>query len=317
MNGHIGVPKRHRDPLGQHLATELRNYAAQARLLPGIQDPVCLGCLVKQILDSRRRVEFVKRLATKRHNPAVVDPNSSRFDPLKAAAFRSSQGDRNDAVWMVFLAVHFGKHSQDGWALARHVYGRTGEPGLWDWPSVSANTADFRRWLGVSYAFLRQFRFTNHRKYESLDAHSANGTGSVVESFVDWIMTEGSLDNLVRAAHHRFGQNPVEIFDALYEGMGGVRRFGRLAKFDFLTHLGKLGIAPIAPGSAYVRDNATGPLLGLRLLVTGDRHGGVTRNQADAIYVELGQALGLGMQELEDAICNWQKSPAQYRYFRG
>jgi hypothetical protein len=182
---------------------------------------------------------------------------------------------------------------------------------------VSTDLAGFRRWLAAQNVRLKRFRFSNHRKYEGLDAYSRNGTGSIVESFVNWILTAGSLGGLVRDAHVRVGQNPTEVFDALYRDMRKVHRFGRLAKFDFLTLLGKLGIAPISPGSAYIRDNATGPYLGIRLLATANQAGPVTRTQADAIYVELGQALNIGMQELEDALCNWQKSPANYRYFRG
>jgi hypothetical protein len=272
---------------------------------------------VKQLLDSRRRVEFVKQLATKRHDAAVANPSSHRFDPLKAAVFRTSQGNVDDAVWLVFLAVHFGKNAKDGWELVRHVYERTGQPGLWDWQNVSTNLAGFRQWLASQNATLSRFRFSNHRKYEGLDAYSANGTGSIVASFIDWIATQGSFNGLVRAAHRRVGQNPTAVFDALYKEMRQVHRFGRLAKFDFLTLLGKLGIAPIQPGSAYIRDNATGPYTGICLLVTGNKQGPLTRRDADTIYVQLGQALNVGMQELEDALCNWQKSPTHYRYFRG
>jgi hypothetical protein len=217
----------------------------------------------------------------------------------------------------VFLPVHFGKHGKDGWTLTRHVYGRTGDQGLWDWQSVSTNLHGFRQWLAAQNGLLRQFRFSNHRKYEGLDPHSRNGTGSIVESFVNWIQAAGSFNQLVRTTHLRVGQNPTVVFDALYKDMRKVHRFGRLAKFDFLTLLGKLNIAPITPGSAYIRDNATGPFLGIRLLVTGNRKGALTRTQADAIYVSLGEALNIGMQELEDAVCNWQKSPTEYRYFRG
>jgi hypothetical protein len=218
---------------------------------------------------------------------------------------------------LCFSGSIFGKHAEDGWELARHVYGRIGEPGLWDWQSVSTDVGGFQRWLASQHAALSQYRFSNHRKYESLDAFSRNGTGSVVESFVNWITATGSFGDLVRAAHRRVGQNPTEVFDALYGDMRRVHRFGRLAKFDFLALLGKLGIAPITPGSAYIRDNAIGPFLGLCMLVTGNRNGPIIRTQADAIYVELGQALTVGMQELEDALCNWQKSPGEYRHFRG
>jgi hypothetical protein len=290
----LRVPKRHRVALGRQLAAALTSHVARTRALPGIEDPARLDCLVKQLLDSIRRVQFVKRLAAIRHDPAVADPKSPRFDPLKAAVLRSTQGNAGDAVWLVFLAVHFGKHANDGWELARLVYGRVGAAGLWDWQSVAVDVGGFRRWLADQNATLRKSRFSNHRKYESLGGFSPSGTGSVVESFVNWIMREGSFAGVVRAAHRRVGQNPTEVFDALYNEMRDVHRFGRLAKFDFLAMLGKLGIAPIVPGSAYIRDSATGPFLGIRLLVTGHSTGPITRSQADAIYVELGDALGVG-----------------------
>jgi hypothetical protein len=33
--------------------------------------------------------------------------------------------------------------------------------------------------------------------------------------------------------------------------------------------------------------------------------------------VKLGDALGVGMQVMEDSLCNWQKSPEAYVPFRG
>jgi hypothetical protein len=64
------------------------------------------------------------------------------------------------------------------------------------------------------------------------------------------------------------GNNPHTLFDAAYDSLT-IERFGRLAKFDFLALLGRLDLAPIAPGSAYL-SGATGPLRGARLLVDGN-----------------------------------------------
>jgi len=50
--------------------------------------------------------------------------------------------------------------------------------------------------------------------------------------------------------------------------MNDVERFGRTAKFDYLTMVGKLGLAAIEPGSTYMQ-GATGPLKGARLLFGG------------------------------------------------
>ena len=310
-------PKRHLGPKADQIRDALVAFSSQVDPLAGISDAERLGCLVRQIIDSVRRVEFVKRLATSNHDNAVGDPSSDRFDPLKAAVLRVKQGDHDDAVWLVFLAVHFGKHGRDGWSLVRAIYGRGGSGGVWNWKSASTKTPEFVEWLNAHQSMLRKFRFSNHRKYESLDAYSAAGTGSVVVSFVDWIKTAGSFAELVRQIHKQVGQEPTEVFDALYVSMKTVRRFGRLAKFDFLTLLGKLGIAPIFPGSAYIGDNATGPFAGMRLLVKGSEKGELSRSEADAIAARLAGFLGIGLQEMEDSVCNWQKSPGAYKYFRG
>jgi hypothetical protein len=76
--------------------------------------------------------------------------------------------------------------------------------------------------------------------------------------------------------------------------------------------VGKLGLAPISPGSAYLR-GATGPVKGARLLFgTQDKI-----EILDAKLIELDAKLHVGMQVLEDALCNWQKSPDFFKAFRG
>ncbi len=312
-----GVAKRHSTVVAKRLSEALAEYSESRRPLLGLYDSETLDCLVKQIIDSIRRVDYVKRLTTVSFDKAVADPSSPRFDPLKAATLRLREGQLDDAVWLVFLAVHFGKHAVDGWRLVREVYGRQGEGRFWDWKSVSADTEGFLKWIGANQSSLRRFRFSNHRKYESLNAASGSGTGRVCLSFIEWIKRGGGLQSIVRAIHRSSGQDPRIVFDVLYAQMVQVKRFGRLAKFDFLTLLGKLGIAPILPGSAYIWDNATGPYRGLQLLVYGVRSQRLTRAEADAVAVELSEHLGVGLQEIEDAVCNWQKSPSAYKYFRG
>ena len=95
-------------------------------------------------------------------------------------------------------------------------------------------------------------------------------------------------------------------------GFGG----GRLGRFDFLTMLGKLQLAPVAPGSVYL-DKATGPLAGARLLFFGNRDHGITGNALEFRVNALDDILGVGKQVIEDSLCNWQKSPDVYEYFRG
>jgi hypothetical protein len=33
--------------------------------------------------------------------------------------------------------------------------------------------------------------------------------------------------------------------------------------------------------------------------------------------LELDATLGVGMQVMEDSLCNWQKSPIRFKHFRG
>jgi hypothetical protein len=76
--------------------------------------------------------------------------------------------------------------------------------------------------------------------------------------------------------------------------------------------LGKLKLAPMEPGSTYMT-GATGPRSGAKLLFGKYP----STAELDAWLVELGDYIGIGMQEMEDALCNWQKSPDAFRGFRG
>jgi hypothetical protein len=105
------------------------------------------------------------------------------------------------------------------------------------------------------------------------------------------------------------------IFDEFYNSMN-VLRFGRLGKFDFLALVGRLDLAPIAPGSTYLK-GATGPLKGARLLFCGDRYAQAQENTLEEWVSDLGLGLNVGMQVMEDSLCNWQKSPTSFVHFRG
>jgi hypothetical protein len=225
------------------------------------------------------------------------------------------RGEVDEAFWLVFLSVHFGKHAKDGWRLARDVYGALGGT-PWTWVRVSDDLAGFRQWLDVHQGTLRNRRFSNHRKYQSLSGSSKVGTGATVASYVEWVAPPRTHAQLLRDVHKKVGQDPRAAFDFMFRCMDKVVGFGRLGKFDFLTMLGKLDIAPIAPGSAYL-GGATGPLSGARLLFGGDAHAKLNVRELDAQLVELDTCLKVGMQVLEDSLCNWQKSPRKFKSFRG
>lgn len=223
-----------------------------------------------------------------------------------------------------FLSIHFGKNRGTGWRLARDVYGGLGGSAVWDWARTSSRPKRFRDWLAAHESILRggdgiARQFGNHRKYQSLDARSDFGTGAALESYVRWVSPPRTHQMLVQDAQNNVGDDPRKMFDYLYRSMADVVSFGRTARFDYLTMLGKLNIAKIEPGSTYMH-GATGPLNGARLLFGGRKGASLVRSDLDAWLVQLEADLNVGvqgMQVLEDALCNWQKSPKHFKPFRG
>ena len=87
----------------------------------------------------------------------------------------------------------------------------------------------------------------------------------------------------------------------------------------FLLWWAKLGLVSIEPGSTFMQ-GSTGPVKGARLLFGGSTHAGIDCSTLEERLVNLEGDLSLGkmgMQVLEDALCNWQKSPEEYKLFRG
>lgn len=303
----------------KELDVKLINFDSEKRRLPGIGNPVVRSIFVLQLIDSLRRVEYAHFIRDTKIDPARKDPAAPIFDPLRAAVLYMREGRFDEAFWLIFLFVHFGKHPVDGWRLVQDIYGGLGS-GTWTWERVSADPAAFGIWLADNQRRLTgdgvTRRFGNHRKYETLNTSSRSGTAEVVNSYIGWIAPPRTHQQMIRDAHLTVGQNPRAVFGFLYGSMSSVKRFGRLAKFDYLTMLGKLGLAPIEPGSAYLNE-ATGPLRGAKLLFLGDATAKADAKELDTWLNELDKSLGVGMQVLEDALCNWQKNPRKYLRFRG
>ena len=260
---------------------------------------------------SLRRLEYTEILKNRGIHPNRADPDSDMFDPERAALFHTRNGNPDEAIWLIFLSIHFGKHGRHGWRMLRDVYSGLGAA-RWSWDRVSAQPGVFRKWLKENRANIGG-AFGNHRKYETLAVDSKSSTALVIESFIRQC---GPSPSAYFAALTRSnGNDPMKIFDAAYEAFA-IPRFGRLAKFDFLALLGRMDLAPLKPGSAYLR-GATGPLRGARLLVDGDANSRTNPDSLDEILQRLDQTLDVGMQVMEDSICNWQKSPRKFVHFRG
>jgi hypothetical protein len=304
-------PKDH--ALAAQLDEALRDFDSRIHRLPGIRNAATRSAFLEQVLESIRRVRYVAAISNRNISPLRADPANLIFDPVRAAVLRKKQGQMDEAFWFVFVFVHFGKHFRDGWLLARQVYGALGGGIVWDWARTSANPRAFREWLAKHQDELTG-RFGNHRKYESLKPWTATGTGAAVESYVAWVRNAGSHRDIIEEAKIHTAGDPHKTFDWLYRSMGAVARFGRTARFDYLTMVGKIGLAPIEPGSTYM-SGATGPFSGGCLLFGVPDS--TSRAEMDKRLVRLGEHLDVGMQAMEDALCNWQKSPRSFVRFRG
>jgi hypothetical protein len=303
--------------LRAHLLDGLRHFEETKGALPGIAQPECRTVLVEQLVASVRRTQYFEHLLNRPGGPSVADPGSEAFNPLRAAILQERAGNRDEAFWLVFLFVHFGKHRRSGWSLIADIYGQLGSGTFWSWDAVSANVSAFRDWLDENVDAIKNLHprrgFGNHRKYESLGAWNDNGTGSVVASYVGWV---GAAGHDARIAQVITGATTsAEQFEAIYESVRGVRRFGRTGAFDYCSTLARLGFVAIEPGAACLA-GATGPLRGARLLLC--RPGQAESPAAlEAMLTPLRSELDVGFDVLEDALCNWQKSPAEFKPFRG
>lgn len=296
--------------LGDHLI----QFDQSKRPLPGIAAGERRASLVRQMIDSLHRIEYVQRLGDRSISPERADPKSELFDPLKAAVLHRKAGDPDEAGWLVFLSTHFGYHPRMRWEATRMIYGALGgEP--WTWTRTTADLKAFRLWFEQNAGLLASIRFGNHRKYESMRVNARENLADIVESYVGWVGANRGHTLLFSETLQANGSEPRDTFEALYQDMS-VKRFGRTGRFDYLTMMAKLGLWDIAPPHPYF-GNATGPVEGASLLLTNSRTETLPRTVLSTQIVELGDFLGVNMQVMEDSLCNWQKSPAQYLPFRG
>lgn len=296
------------------LDAALARHAAARRALPGIVDRDMRATFLRQLIDSLHRVEFPRRLLQREMSARRTDPaDAEMFDPIRAAVYHAAHGNHDEACWLVFLFVTYGQGKRTGWRLIRDVYGRLGRGGRWDWLTASADPDGMAAWIVAHAAELwppgTPRPFGAHRQRERVAP-----SGATVATYLRWIGAAGHRA-MFDAAWTASGGDRRRAFDVLYRSMR-VHRFGRLAKFDYLAMLGKLDLACLEPGSTYM-DGATGPVDGARLLLAGREDADLEVPELDHQLAELDADLNVGMQVLEDALCNWQKSPARFKPFRG
>ena len=155
------------------LSDGLLRYEREQCLLPGVSSLQCRDVFIRQVIDVTRKLVCLSLIAGRPISADRANPESELFDPLKAALMHRNLGSFDEACWLAFLFVHFGKHPHSKWRFVREVYGRIGEPAGWTWTNVSRDPQGFRDWLREKTQFLlRGSRrgFGNSRKYQSMDA---------------------------------------------------------------------------------------------------------------------------------------------------
>ncbi len=237
--------------------------------LPGIDSASNFDCFTLQLIDSVRRIKYITTIRDRELTNIYCDTTKPYFDPLRAAVWHIRRNNLDEAFWLVFLATHFGKNRTTGWNLVRGVYGAFNNQVHWSWNRMKTDIDSFRAWLFLNQERLKEMgSFGNHRKYQSIDAYKATGTGTAISSYVEWISEYKNHQGLINDTRKKGFTEPKETFNYLYGQLNKVASFGRTAKFDFLTMVGKLRLIDIEPDSAYM-DGATGPKTGARLLFGG------------------------------------------------
>src|SRR5688500_5740202 len=96
----------------RELKSSLKEFARTKYPLPGIETEANRISLCKQLVSSIHRIQYVQRIRERDISPLRANPRSELFDPLKAAIFHYRNGNIEEAFWLVFLSVHFGKHGK-------------------------------------------------------------------------------------------------------------------------------------------------------------------------------------------------------------
>ncbi|CAB5533186.1 hypothetical protein AB6F64_18185 [Providencia hangzhouensis] len=312
-----------RHNLAHNLVLSLKNFNRSEYSLNGLSSDEHYMTLAMQLVDSIRRIEFVKVISnsSKPVSPYRTEPNSDLFDPIRAARLHYESGNYDEACWLIFLATHFGKNIKTKWKLCSDIYSGLGTD-IWTWDKITENFGAFEMWYeNNSLELIRgstQRQYGNHRKYETLKYNSRRSIPKVFQSYINFIGQTRSHEARFEEAK-MIAQTPELLFEVLYSNMRSVISFGRTAKFDYLTMLKKTNLLDVEPNHLFLR-NSTGPIKGCRLLFSNNIGSGDSIEVLNKKLSSLATILPINylrMQVLEDALCNWQKSPDSYRYFGG
>ncbi len=285
------------NPLRQRLEIHV-----EERELPGLRLKSARERFLRHLIRSLARLRVLR---TGRFSGST-DPADEDFDAYAAILTLWKSEEREEAIWVTFLATCFGRLSgKDSWKTLRCIYGQFGKSNRWRWVEICKDLAGFRRWIQDHREQVICLRFGNHRKYETHDPRKrGKSTVDIIESYVLWVREQGQ--GLQTAIFERAtkGAAAEDSFDELYRGIR-VTRFGRTAKFDWLCLIGDLGLYPMAPGRCYLEESS-GPLKGACLAFQPPGRS-LPIEQLEREAVQLSHSLQVPIEAMEDTLCNWQK----------
>lgn len=241
--------------------------------------------LARQIVDSTNKTAYFNILSQREVSAMRTQPQHVLFDPIRSVLYYKNQ-NLDEACWLIFLMVHTGDSTKKNWQFVRELYDVIGK-----WDEINFDTIE--NWLKKA----PKLKFGGHRKYESLSQLI-----DVVFSYQTWVKKMGGHAALFNQPF----DTPEQRYAWIYQKMR-VFRFGRLAKYDYLGLCALTGVASLKADRCYI-EGSSGPLKGAKRLF-----GAYDDDTLNEMTMRLAENLEIGYQEIEDALCNWQKSPQRYK----
>ena len=306
----------------------LKEIDPEGSKFPGIKDKPNRKALVDEIIDSARRVNIVRKIPKKRKNCKVDsdfwNPKNDKFNPKFGAVELKKDGQFDEAVWLIFLHIHFGEDCGCGSScspiqksclnLLKEFYSKFGSNSRLTFKEFKKY--DLKKFLSIPGMTKQNLNslgsYSNHRQREKYEPEYIY---RILSEYRDkFLSSHGNFSDLIKSISPKTKKYPEwyfkYLFSLLFPRPKRIFRFGRLAVFDFLATLGNLDILPLEPDSTHLLE-ATGPLKGANALINNDKN--IKNSKNDYIlYIEqivdnLDDSLKIGKHALEDCLCNWQK----------
>lgn len=290
-----------KDVMANAIAIQINDFSQNITSIPAAAFPIEIDVLSRQLVDSINRVYYFQLIQSRQIDIKRTDPNCSLFDPLRAILYYKNN-NLDEAFWLAFLTTHFGENYHSNWSLTKNFYNNLGQSPRLTWANVSNNPTLVDDWVSRYNSSGMKLKFGNHRKYESFSQ-----LRDVIDTYIDIVNNSGGHQQLFQPNQN---EQPKEQFKRLSKELK-FYRFARLGMFDYLSLIYKTQLAPIQANSCHIA-GSTGPKAGAKRLF-----GQLSNHDLDQLSIQLADHLGVGYQEFEDAICNWQKSPNKYVSYTG